>query len=261
MIELDILTYLKADSTLDTLLVSSASDSKIYPDQVAHGKSMSDPYIIYSIASDLRVNEVLQEVTINFNCTSDNHLEARSIRDRLIELLDHDDRIQSLISSSDYFIYSAQLRGGASFVDNSIGEYHYVAVFTFLYGRGGYTVPSSTVVPVDGLNKIVSFVYQGTLVDETYVREKFYFQRSVTIYKVGGYIQEAPVGASIIVDLIKNDVEQSRLFIIPAGATAPTAPIVLTSIVYTPTDKLDIKIKQIGSTTPGAGLQVDLYYR
>jgi hypothetical protein len=261
MIELDLFTYLKADTTLYGLLSASATDSKIYPDIALSGKSVKVPYIIFSVASDLRRNEVMCEAVVSFNCVSNSHVTSRSIRDRLLSLLDHDDRIQDLVASSSYYIYSCWLSGGTSFIDNEIGSYHFVAVFTVLYGRIGFTTPSGTITAIDGLNKFVSFVYQGTVIDETYIREFFYFEKTVTIFKIGGYVQEAPTGAAIIVDLVKNGVEQSRLFTIPVGLNAPLTPITITDLEFKPTDKLDIKIKQVGSVTPGAGLQIDLYYR
>ena len=46
MIEQDIITFLKADATLDTLLSSSGSNSKIYPNSVPI--NMTQPYIIYT---------------------------------------------------------------------------------------------------------------------------------------------------------------------------------------------------------------------
>lgn len=137
MIQLDLIAYLKSDATLDGLLGSSSSDSKIYPDQVAEGKSAAPPYIIYAVASDLRRNEVLKEVTINFNCVAESHLAARALRNRLLQLLDHDDRVS--ISSSTYYIYSCRLSGGTSFVDTEVGYFHNVASFTIIYEQKVWT--------------------------------------------------------------------------------------------------------------------------
>ena len=113
MIELDVIAYLKNDDTLDTLLSSSGSDSKIYPVQIPQGAT--EPYIIYTTPAIGSLEENLKEISMSFNCTSQSYSTAKTIRDRVDFLLDQQDRIQKLITSISYFIFWAKQVGGTIF--------------------------------------------------------------------------------------------------------------------------------------------------
>lgn len=133
MIELDLISYLKSDATLDGLLGSTGSDSKIYPSQVPHGAEV--PYIILNTQAIGTFDENLKEVSFAFNCVSDSIATAKSIRDRLITLLDKQDGIQGDITSATYRLYYSKNVGGDNFVDPELGYYHHVVIFDFKFQK------------------------------------------------------------------------------------------------------------------------------
>jgi len=136
MIELDVVAYLIADSTLDTLLGAIGTDSKIYPIQAPQARTM--PYIMYTISSEGSFEENLNEETISFNCISDNYIEVMNIVNRLDALLDHQSDIRTLISSESYYIYWSKKVGGSTFIDPESKQkdfYHRVSIYDFKYNR------------------------------------------------------------------------------------------------------------------------------
>jgi hypothetical protein len=81
----------------------------------------------------------------------------------------------------------------------------------------------------------------------------------MTIDKVYVYVQTAPVGAAIIVDVNKNGTTifttQANRPQIAAGANADESGTPdVTSLAKN--DRVDVDIDQVGSTTPGAVLTV-----
>lgn len=134
MIELDVVSYLIADSELDTLLGATGADSKIYAIQKPLKSSM--PYIIYNNPAEGSVVENLEDVTISFNCVDTNYIIVRNIMVRLDELLNKESDITTLISSSSYYIYWCKRTGGSTFVDPESKQkdlFHRVSVYDFKY--------------------------------------------------------------------------------------------------------------------------------
>ncbi len=134
MIELDVISYLATDATLDTLLGATGSDSKIYPLQAPH--KVTGNYIVYLVPSDGTFEENLEEKTISFNCTGETYLAAIQIRDRVKTLLDKQDKIRNLISSTDYYFYWCKMvPGGITFKDPDVDLHHAVGIFQFKYNN------------------------------------------------------------------------------------------------------------------------------
>lgn len=122
MIELDVIAYLNDDASLTTLLGASGSDSKIYPIQKPINYTV--PYIVYTISDEGTLDENLLYMTIEFDCAHSTYDSLLDISDRIYELLDVQDTIQSLMSSTDYFIYWSKIISGADSKDTDTDYYH-----------------------------------------------------------------------------------------------------------------------------------------
>ena len=133
MIEYIIIAYLATDSTLDSLLGVTSTDTKIYPLQAK--ESATVPYIVYNIPNLGTYEEVMREMTINFNCISDSYAEAKSIRDRIITLLDREDKIRNYLTDDDYYIYWMKNVGGANFKVPDLNLHHFVATFDVKFNK------------------------------------------------------------------------------------------------------------------------------
>lgn len=109
MIEKEIIDYLESDSTLDILLNSSVSDTKIYP--IIPRKIPTPPYILYKVGIG-ELDETLDEDRIQIDIAATTIELARSIRNRIKILLDKQDRIQDYILSDNNIIYYSKLTSG-----------------------------------------------------------------------------------------------------------------------------------------------------
>jgi len=250
MIELDVISYLKNDDTLKSLLGATVSDSKIYPSQAPHGAT--DPYIIISTNAIGSSEENIKEISLAFNCIDDSISTSKSVRDRVLFLLDQQDSIQSLITSTSYRVLWAKNVGGSCFNDPELGFYHHVAIFDFKYIELAQEY-------IDVINKILTIPVFGTFVDEKTIINGLYFPYAVTIKKIGIHTDTAPTGANITVDLLKDDAEQSRVATLTAGSRDELTDI--TDINYTASEKFGIKIKSIGTTEPGEGGTIEIQYQ
>ena len=135
MIEGDILTILEADTTLDTLLSAVSGDSKIYPVrimQVGEGETLCQPpYILYQNAIGME-DEILDEDRIQFTIVAVTMLEVRNIRNRIKVLLDKQDEIQP-VTSSTYWIYYSKLVDGGDGVEADLGYFTTTMTFVIKY--------------------------------------------------------------------------------------------------------------------------------
>jgi hypothetical protein len=130
---LDVLTYLKADTALDALLGASGSNSKIYPNQAPQQTAL--PYITYDIDGDGTFEENLSEVTVSFDCVSDEYLVVRALRDRLVTLLDKQDKIRDFVTSTGYYFYWCKNRNGEDLKEPKQDYFHKQLVFDFKYAK------------------------------------------------------------------------------------------------------------------------------
>jgi len=257
MIELDVIAYLKADATLNTLLGSTATDSKIYPLQCPQRTSV--PYIVYNTPSDGGLMEYINELSMSFDCISDDYTEAKDIKDRIMTLLDREDSIRDLISSADYWFYWCKKTGGTSFKEPELNYFHRVAIFDFLWAEMARGVVTATIYPVDLVFKTLSINVSGSVIDEEVIFNGYYFPRNSTITKLSLHARTAPVGDNIQVDILKDDIELGLLATLNAGNKYQTTT--LPDTIFTNGDKFGLKVKSIGSTVAGEDLTVVIYYR
>lgn len=130
MIEFDVRTYLLTDGTLTGLL---ASTTGIYPDIAPQGEEK--PYITYSVANG-EEDEILEEDRLTFRIVSNNKGDTKNIKERLKILLNRQDEINGVITSSDYYIYFSKLGFHQSLPDttdvSNIG-YDYIMTFNIKF--------------------------------------------------------------------------------------------------------------------------------
>ena len=257
MIELDVIAYLKSDATLDTLLGSTAIDSKIYPLQAPQRASV--PYIVYNTPADGSIIENINELSMSFDCISDDYIEAKDIKDRLVTLLDRENAIRDLIPSANYWFYWCKKVGGSSFKEPELNYFHRVAIFDFLWNELARGVVVGTIFPVDLVFKTLSINVSGSVIDEEVVFNGYYFPRNSTVTKLSLHARTAPVGDDIIVDILKDDAEQTRLASLNDGVKYQTTDIA--DIIFTNGERFGLKVKNIGSTVAGEDLTVVIYYR
>ncbi len=139
MIEQDVIDHLKADTTLDGLLSSSASDSKIYPVRASQQQQENVPCIVYSVTG-IDTDEIIDEDIIDFKIIDDDYAHAKQIQDRLLWLLNISDdlrigAVSTSISSSTYYIYYGKRTGGAEFQDPDTLRYVKVETYNFKFKR------------------------------------------------------------------------------------------------------------------------------
>ena len=135
MIEYDLITYIEADATLDTLLGSTGSDTKIYPSKPPTG--VTSPYILYFWGVGDQ-EEMLDEDRIQLTDRASKQLAATNIRDRLKILLDKQDRIQDVTfatASTTYHIYYCRFTGGDGFWEPEMEVWNSVLFFNIKYRK------------------------------------------------------------------------------------------------------------------------------
>ena len=109
------------------------------------------------------------------------------------------------------------------------------------------------------VRKLVSFYYEGSAQDETVIIDAFYFDHPVVVDRMTINARVAPVGSDILVDILKDDVEQTRLSTLTAGTSAEKT--ILSGLVYfEATDKFGLRFKNIGSTEAGQGFNITVHY-
>lgn len=142
MIENDVVAHLNGDTTLDTLLSVTASDTKIYPEVATQLQQKTRPFIVYGvepIGKDF--SDIIDEVRIEFKVIHDNYFAASTILERLKFLLSIKDEIRvglsppTSIPSSDYFIYSGIVSGGTEFQEPDTRRFVRVLWVNFTYKK------------------------------------------------------------------------------------------------------------------------------
>jgi len=133
MIEQEVTTYMKNDSVLTGLLGATGADSKIYPLQIP--QDVAEPYIIYNLISDGSLEENLLESSLSINVVDDSFKVAETIRNRVLKILDKQDKIRRLIDGDRYDILWAKNVGGADFKDPDMDIFYSARIYSFKYVR------------------------------------------------------------------------------------------------------------------------------
>ncbi len=140
MIEQDVYNHLKADATLDGLLSSSGSDSKIYPETAKQLQQAKTPFITYSVAP-LKVDSILDGERIELKIIDTDVSNIKDIELRLKFLLEINDTYRvglnppTEISSAVFNIYDGVLSSGTQFPDPDTSRFIRVAIYNFLFKK------------------------------------------------------------------------------------------------------------------------------
>ncbi len=103
----------------------------------------------------------------------------------------------------------------------------------------------------------ISVTTTGTLKVMTGVA-RYYPQRAITLDNLSAFVGEAPQGANLIFDLLKNGTVITTGTVIDGQFKA--AEIGGLAISLTPADYLTMDITQVGASIPGAELRVRISY-
>jgi hypothetical protein len=109
------------------------------------------------------------------------------------------------------------------------------------------------------VRKLVSFYYEGSAQDESVILDAFYFDHPVVVDRMTINARVAPIGSDILIDILKNDTEQTRLSTLTGGTSAEKT--ILSGLVYfEATDKFGLRFKNIGATEAGQGFNITVHY-
>lgn len=141
MIEQDIISHLKNDATLDTLLLVTATYEKLYPIRATQKQQEYAPYIVYSVSPvSVMFSDLLDRDNIEFQIVDDSYSHAGQILDRLKTLLEINDELRkgvvpTSIASTSFYIYSGIRAGGSEFQDPDTLKWVRIVIFEFAYKK------------------------------------------------------------------------------------------------------------------------------
>jgi hypothetical protein len=98
----------------------------------------------------------------------------------------------------------------------------------------------------------------GAAIDEEAIFDGLFFDEDVTITAVTLYAREAPTGAALSIDFIKDGIEQAKVASIADGSKKGNTAI--TGLSFTTLEEFGIKVKSVGSTDPGAEITLLVHY-
>ena len=130
MIAQDIYAYLSSDSTLQTALSATTTDTKIYPNYARLSSRL--PFIVYQSTNPGGTqDEVLNEEDLSLIITSDTYATTVAISYIITALLD---LTETQIPSETYNIYYAKKTGGNDYADD-LGRHVRALNFTFKFNK------------------------------------------------------------------------------------------------------------------------------
>mgnify|MGYP001598769755 CR=1 FL=1 len=112
---------------------------------------------------------------------------------------------------------------------------------------------------IDALGNLQSFVvpYTGQAQDEELFFQRK-FDQDVTIKKIEISSRDAPVGSAITIDCTLDGAEQTKIATLAAGAAYQSTTLTPFNVT---TQLFGLKIKSVGSTSPGGELAITVHYQ
>ena len=98
----------------------------------------------------------------------------------------------------------------------------------------------------------------GAAIDEEVIFDGLFFDEDVDITKVTLHAREAPGGAVFAIDFTKGGLPQSKFASITDGSKKGSTAI--TGLSYTTLEEFGIKVKSVGSITPGSEITILVHY-
>jgi hypothetical protein len=100
----------------------------------------------------------------------------------------------------------------------------------------------------------IPIYYEGIIADEDTFYDGLEFPALTTIEKIIITAREAPTGANLTIDLLKDGVEVGAVATLTAGSLYEETNI--TDVEYTTAERLGLITKSIGSIIEGSGINV-----
>jgi len=141
LIEQDVIDHLKGDAALDTLLLATTSDDKMYPIRATQKQQENVPYIVYSVSPVMTMfSDLLDRDSIEIQVIDDSYSHAGQVLDRIKTLLEINDELRiggvpTSISSTSFFIYSGKRSGGSEFQDPDTLQWVRIVIYEFAYKK------------------------------------------------------------------------------------------------------------------------------
>lgn len=100
----------------------------------------------------------------------------------------------------------------------------------------------------------------GNAVDEAVVFDGYTPQEDITVVAIGIFAKTAPTDANLTIDVLKDGAELGDLATLTAASIFEKTTLAAPQDILK-TERLGLKIKQIGSTVAGADLIVTIYFK
>lgn len=114
--------------------------------------------------------------------------------------------------------------------------------------------PTSTVT--DLTTYLLPIYHEGFAGDEETFFDGLFFPTRSSVSKVILMAREAPTGADLTFDILKDGTEQSATITLTAGSTYETTDI--TDVTFEASERFGLKTKSIGSSIEGSGISIYL---
>ena len=104
---------------------------------------------------------------------------------------------------------------------------------------------------------MMSFSYSGLAILNDTIIDKVRFLSAITLNKISVHAREAPTGAVLTVDILQDQVAQSRTATLAVSTKDQVTDI--TDINFSTSQDFGLRITGIGSTAPGNDLTVVIH--
>ncbi len=260
MIENDLYQYLSTFTNLTDLV-----GLRIYPlmfpksnDKSLQLKNFS-PYVTYMKVSNVREMThqgfaSLQKARIQLDCysldyyTAGSVIGAKQVAEQVIVAMES--------WTGQLHIQASLPEGEQDFYDSITKLYRVSLDFVIMYGDPAPQWDPPAFI-VDTARKIITFTFQGTLILDT-VSARIHFDANINVTKIALHSQDAPTGADVQVDMLIDDVLEGDPATLTDGSRDEETDV--TPLIVPTTSEFALKLIQIGSTFPGAGLEVKIFY-
>lgn len=115
-----------------------------------------------------------------------------------------------------------------------------------------------TITGASLIQQSMSFFVQGDAVVNNFVIDGIYFKNDVKITKVALFNDKSPTGADMIVDQTVGGVALGKAATLSDGSQYEETDTADLSVLTT--DRYGLKFIQVGSTIPGSGIKVVVFY-
>lgn len=107
----------------------------------------------------------------------------------------------------------------------------------------------------------IPFYIAGEAIDEEIVLNGFKFNHDVDISGVSMFARSGPTGSALQLDFLKDDAEQSKIVSIASGSVKSFSAVAGLEYLQLPAvEEMGLKIKNVGSTDPGAEIWGLVHY-